>query len=119
MSEAARKCNGPTPEELAKRAAFERLYRDWHSARAACCDPDAPEDDEAAAARDHRYSAAERALMTTPAPLPWGVFYKWELLDFLMSSDAEDGPCPDNRTLLATASIKADILSFGLRYPEE
>lgn len=30
MSEAARKCNGPTPEDLAKRAAFERLYRDWH-----------------------------------------------------------------------------------------
>ena len=59
MSEAARKYSGPTPEELAKRAAFERLYRDWQGARAACCDHDAPEDDEAAAVRDQRYSAAE------------------------------------------------------------
>ena len=28
--------------------------------------------------------------MTTPAPL--GVFYKWELLDFLMGTDAERRP---------------------------
>ena len=55
--------------------------------------------------------------MTTPAPLPFFVFYKWELLDFLMGTDAEDGPCPDNRTLLALASIKADVLRFGLKDP--
>ena len=56
--------------------------------------------------------------MTTPAPLPWGVLYKWELLDFLMASDAEDGPCPNNHTLLALASIKADVLRFGFKDPE-
>jgi hypothetical protein len=96
MSEAARKWKGLTPEDLAKRAAFERLYRDWHGARATIIDPDAPEDDGAADARSNQYEAAEAALMTTPAPLPFFVFYKWELLDFLMGTDAEDGPSPQS-----------------------
>ena len=33
MSDA--KHEGPTPEQLAQRARFERLYGDWHTARAA------------------------------------------------------------------------------------
>ncbi|MFZ2108586.1 MAG: hypothetical protein WAV18_24990 [Roseiarcus sp.] len=44
-------------------------------------------------------------------------FLQMGMLDFLMGTDAEDGPSPDNRTLLALASIKADVLRFGLKDP--
>ena len=62
----------PSPEFLAKHAAFERLYQNWQLARAACCDPDAPDYDVADNARLDAYDA-----MTTPAFSPSDVFYKW------------------------------------------
>jgi hypothetical protein len=46
MSDAARKDRGQSPEALAKRDEFERLYRDWHAARAAFYDPDATHDNK-------------------------------------------------------------------------
>jgi hypothetical protein len=42
MSDTTQKIEGLSPEELAKRAAFERLYRDWHAAIAAYYNPDGP-----------------------------------------------------------------------------
>ncbi len=42
MTEATRKREGPTPEQLAQRARFERLNCDWHTARAAIDNPDLP-----------------------------------------------------------------------------
>ena len=107
----------PSPEFLAKRAAFERLYQNWQLARAACCDPDAPDYDVAGNALD-AYDAAEGALMTTPALSPSDVFYKWEVLEFLVESAAVDGEHTDNRLIVAIASIKADVIRFGLNDPK-
>jgi hypothetical protein len=115
MSDASEKRKGPSPEDLDKRFAFERLYRDWHTALAAKYDPDAPEDQRTTNDRSERYEAAEAALMTAPAPLPYAVFYKWELLDYLMTDAAESGRCTNNRELVALASIKADVIRFGLK----
>ena len=113
MSEATRKTKGPDVEAISTIEDFERLYRDWHAARAAAYDPDAP-NDRTPGLMD-KCTAAERALMTAVAPLPWAVFYKWELLDYMLASEAEDGRYTDNRVIVALASIKADVLRFGLK----
>jgi hypothetical protein len=64
------------------------------------------------------YDAAERALMKTPALSPSDVFYKREALDFLVASEAVDGEHTDNRLMAAIASIKADVIRFGLNDPK-
>jgi hypothetical protein len=63
-------------------------------------------------ARDY---AAQAALMIAPAPVPITVFQKWELLDHLMTDEIVNGPFTVKEALIALASIKADILRFGLK----
>jgi hypothetical protein len=120
MSDApqAEKREGPTPEHLAQREKFEGLYCDWHVARAALFDPNRPEDDRTSNARSRRADEAERALLTTPAPLPWGVWMKWEVLDWLMINEQDTGAYTDNRVMVAVAAIKADVLRFGMNNRE-
>jgi hypothetical protein len=65
-------------------------------------------------ARARKLNEAERALLTMPAPPPWGVWMKWEVLDQLMTNEAWSGMNTDNRVIVAVAAIKADILRFGL-----
>jgi hypothetical protein len=108
MSDAKRE--GPTPEQLAQRARFERLYCEWHTARATVDNPDLPEDEVSTNARARKLDEAERALLTTPAPLPGGVWMKWECLDH----EADTGMNTDNRVIVGLAAIKADVLRFGL-----
>src|SRR5271154_4979005 len=105
MSNATQKTEGASPENLAKRARFEGLYSEWHAARGALDHPDRPEDDGSSSARSRRVDAAERALLTTPAPLPWGIFMKWEVLDYLVTNEAETGAYTDNRVIVAVAAI--------------
>jgi hypothetical protein len=114
-----------SPEFLAKQAAaearfqaFERLYRDWHAARAACIDPDLPNYDDALDARLDAWTDSERLLLTTPAPSPYGVMRKFEVLDFMVQTEIVDGRSADNRLMLAVAAIKADVMRFGLREPD-
>jgi len=116
MSDAtqAEKHEGPTPAQLAQRARFERLYVDWHTARATINNPDLPDDDVSASARARKLDEAERALLTIPSPIPWGVWAKWEVLDQIMTNEAESGTNTDNRVIVAVAAIKADVLRFGL-----
>jgi hypothetical protein len=52
------------------------------------------------------------------SPLPWAVFQKWELPDHLMTDEIVNGPFTVKDALIALASIKADILRFGLGDPE-
>jgi hypothetical protein len=95
--------------------AFQILYRDWLAARACCNDPDAPGGDEEQAARSRKCDAVELALLAMPAPSPWCVFLKWEVLERLVASDAEDGNLMNNRVTMALGAIKADVLRFGLK----
>jgi hypothetical protein len=98
-----------------QRDEFDRLYRDWHATRAAAYDPDLSEDNKSWDARFDAYYAAQAALMIAPAPLPLCVFHKWELLDHLMTDEIVNGPFTVKEALIALASIKADILRFGLK----
>jgi hypothetical protein len=83
--------------------------------RAACDDPDGPEDDEDMAACDRKRDAVERALLAMPAPNPQCLFEKWEVLGRLVASEAESGRLTNHRTTWALAAVKADIMRFGLR----
>jgi len=96
---------------------FQALYRDWLAARAACADPDGPEDDADMATRELKRDAAERTLLAMPAPNPECFFQKWEVLERLVASEAEDGRLTNFRTTMAIGAVKADILRFGLKHP--
>jgi hypothetical protein len=50
--------------------------------------------------------------------VPITVFQKWELLDHLMTDEIVNGPFTVKEALIALASVKADILRFGLKDPE-
>lgn len=99
---------------LAKLIKFERLYRDYLAARAAYADPDGPDDDEVKNPLSEKQAAAELALLAEPSPLTWGVWVKWEILDRLVTTDAEDGHYIENRIIVALGAIKADVIRFGL-----
>ena len=43
---------------------------------------------------------------------------KWEILDRLVTKDAEDGHFVENRIITALGAIKADIIRFGLKVRE-
>ena len=103
---------GVDPEALDYFGEFQALYRDWLSARAACADftPDIK-----MTARCRRRDAAELALLVTQAPNEECFFQKWECLERLVASDAEDGPLTNHRTTLALAAVKADLLRIGLK----
>jgi hypothetical protein len=84
---------------LAKRIKFERLHRDYLAARAAYADPDGPDDDEVKTPLSDKQDAAELALLVQPSPATWGIWVKWEILDRLVTTDAEDA-----RTVLSPPS---------------
>jgi hypothetical protein len=99
---------------LAKLTKFERLHRDYLAAQSPYADPDQPDDDEVKDPLSDKRDAAELALLVQAAPSTWGVWVKWEILDRLVTTDAEDGHYVENRIIVALGAIKADIIRFGL-----
>ena len=61
-----------------------------------------------------KQDAAELALLVQPSPATWGIWVKWEILDRLVTDDAEDGHHAENRIITALGAIEADIIRFGL-----
>ena len=99
-------------ESIALRHDFQRLYTDWLSARAAVSsfDASAENDEGKYRALDDALQAAERALLTTPAPLDWCLWMKWEALDLLVIGEATSGEYHDRRVISALGSVKADVV---------
>jgi hypothetical protein len=91
----------------AKLTKFERLHRDYLAARAAYADPDGPDDDEVKAPLSEKQDAAELALLVQPAPATWGIWVKWEILDRLVTTDAEDGHYYENRIIITTRTVSS------------
>src|ERR1700688_583861 len=100
---------------LAKLTKFERPRREYLAAQAAYADPDGPDDDEVKVPLSEKQDAAELALLVQPSPSTWGIWVKWEILDPLDTTDAEDGHYIENRIITALGAIKADIIRFGLK----
>ncbi len=108
MSDATHKIEGASPEEMAKRINFERLYSNWHAAMAAYNNPDGPDDDEHKEALAEKRDTAEIALLTAPAPLSFCIWQKWEVLDYLVTEECL------NVVPLALGAIRADLLRLGV-----
>ena len=89
-------------------------YYEWLLARAAleqagdCSDVEG----DRRLARRH---AAEVALMAAPAAYPDGIWFKFELVESLVSEERIAGAAGYPLHLLALASLKADLISIGLR----
>jgi hypothetical protein len=101
-----------TEEDIARDDAFERLYSKWLAARASLYDPDQPS--STMADRLDRTSDAARDLLVTPATLPWMIWQKWEVLDDHLDTEKRDGVFSDNRTIVALACVKADLMRFRI-----
>ena len=99
------------------RVKFERLYRQYLATKLAINDPDAPADDADLTLKLRQHDAAERALLAEPAPIVWGVWRKWEVLESLIGEEAGVGKTEDNRVSFALGALKADILRFGICDP--
>jgi hypothetical protein len=61
-----------------------------------------------------RISEAATALLVTPSTLPWMIWQKWEVLDHYLDTEKRDGAFSDNRTVVALACIKADLMRFRI-----
>ena len=110
--QSAESAAAPTPEQIARNEAFMVLYSKWLAARAAREDPTQHDEDVCAGKRLEAVDEAERQLLVTPAPTPWAVWLKWEVLELGVADDYRDGPRDDARTLLALGAIKADLIAF-------
>jgi hypothetical protein len=58
--------------------------------------------------------SAARDLLVTPATLPWMIWQKWEVLDDYLDTEKRDGVFSDNRTIVALACVKADLMRFRI-----
>jgi hypothetical protein len=100
--------------QLAKRELFDRLYARWLECRASLA---AWHDDDSDASMDAKQDAldeAAREFLAMPAFLDWMIWKKWEVLEFDLNEDVLAGKHADNRTVVALASIKADLMSLGI-----
>ena len=75
---------------------------------AAYNNPDGPDDDEHKDALAKKRDEAEMALLTAPAPMSFCIWQKWEVLDYLVTTECLNvGP-------LALGGIRADLLRLGI-----
>jgi hypothetical protein len=104
-----------SPEERAERAHFERLYSKWLHARAVEFDPDQDDDDQTQVTeRNRRVDETARLLLSTPAPLPYMVWWKWEVMELWVDGESLDGQWANLRTSFAVGCIKVDLMRFGI-----
>jgi hypothetical protein len=101
-----------------KRRAFDGAASEWLAARAALETPGGERTDPETDRLQARLDAAEVALVATPAAYPDAVWLKFELIENLVTGDRVAGNSVYPLTILALASLKADIISIGLRRPD-
>lgn len=106
----------PGPAEIANRDHFQRIYCQWLKARANYMEPG--QDDETCGKRGNAADEAARQLIAAPAVMSEHIWRKWEVLDFYLHGEG-DTAWTDNRTIVALASIKADLMRFGIKPPDD
>jgi hypothetical protein len=99
---------------LVKRQDFDRLYFRWLEARALLANPDGDDADAVKDAQQDAVDKAGRQLLAMPAFLDWMIWKKWEVLDLYLDADIVGGAHVDNRTVVALACIKADLMRLGI-----
>jgi hypothetical protein len=93
---------------------FYALYANWLLARSRQADPDQGLSDDVRNENTERVEEAARLLLSTPAPVDWMVWMKWEAMELWLN--AEGTKWSDNRVLFAIGCIKADLLRFVGNY---
>jgi hypothetical protein len=101
-------------DQIARREHFDRLYFRWLEARASLANPAGDNSDDVMDAKQDDVDEAGRQLLSAPAVLNWMVWMKWEVLEFCINQDTMDGKHIDNRSVVALATIKADLMRFGV-----
>jgi hypothetical protein len=66
------------------------------------------------ASKQDALDEAARQFLIVPAFLDWMIWEKWEVLEFDLNKDALAGKAADNRTVVALACIKADLMRLGI-----
>jgi len=97
-----------TSEEIEENTFVQGLYSLWLQARALYQAPIPDGQDDSDALVDQRSDAADEAarqLLVKPAIREYHVWYKWEVLEFFIDSDARDGQASDARTIAALGCI--------------
>jgi hypothetical protein len=100
--------------QLAKREQFDRLYARWLECRASLASLDDVASDDVMDAKQDALDEAAREFLAMSAFLDWMIWKKWEVLEFDLNEDVLAGKHADNRTVVALASIKADLMSLGI-----
>jgi hypothetical protein len=92
-----------------ERETFNALYHRWLSARATLADPRIGVTDEENRQHIRKLDEAERALLAEPAFEAAPIWLKFEVLESYLATDLID-----NRSILALAAIKKDLMSNGI-----
>ena len=100
--------------QLSKREQFDWLYARWLECRASLAAWHDDDSDDVMDAKQDALDEAAREFLAMPAFLDWMIWKKWEVLEFDLNEDVLAGKHADNRTVVALASIKADLMSLGI-----
>jgi hypothetical protein len=98
----------------AERNKFDALVAEWLSCRAKERDPETPDDDEVRNPIAERVYEVAWQIAATPAPLPWMVWDKFDVLEQYLSNGGKGGKWTHHPELVMLASIKADLIRFKI-----
>lgn len=104
-------------ELLERRLAFSALFSEWLRNRAAVDNPaeaDLFENDDYALKHGDRETELAFLVTTTPAPLAWMIWQKFEVLEHYLCGNGEGTSWTGSRELVMLASIKADLIRFKI-----
>ena len=96
--------------EYARRLQFEATFNEWLRLRATDLDSE-----EAEEARYDRENECADLVLTTPAVYDWMIFQKFEVIEHYLAKHGEVCSGMELMAAQALASIKIDLLRFGLQ----
>jgi hypothetical protein len=100
--------------ELAKRDAFTRLFAEWLKTLAEDEGAELLQTEDEHRAQGERLEELARLVTTTPAPIPWMIWRKFQVLECYLAYNGEGTTWRDNREIVMLAGIKADLIRFGI-----
>lgn len=100
----------------ARRNSLMAIYAEWLRCRWEAADPNNIEEaEEACSKRRDREDELALLIATTPAELPWMLFWKFEVLERALCYDGDGCHWTDSREIRMLAGIKADLMKFEMK----
>lgn len=101
-------------DENTQHGTFIKLFVEWLHALAAEERLPHAKEEELHKANGKRVHELAMLVTTTPAPLPWMVWRKFQILECYMNYNGDGTAWRDNREIVMLAGIKADLARFGI-----